>query len=255
MKQYEVKSNLNPTFNTVTGLTNTTFDPENVVNGRGASEGQLHQVYLLYKKLKDWLDENGCSDDPYQIIRDKIDEVVAKQEECCDNPQDSVVQTLRDRLTAIEGTQNECCGATSGDDDGLEDLRNRLAALEAKIEEACGCNSYTGMGTCDGNVITVSFAWNGINPFQDGGKATAVSANSERQIAGFYFLVRNVDTGMYYRSATAYGGDFTWSIDANGNVIASAGSTMRMSSTIVAVDANGCEGTINVDLPRGNAVS
>lgn len=284
MKQFEVQSNKNPTFQTVTGLTNTTWDSENVVPSRGATEGQLAQVYTVLKDVKDYLDENGCTDDPWEYIKQQVEELEQKQEECCGtdwsaNVTQNIYERLEDledqieecctidhsetattnilsKLTELETQIEECCNLDHGET-AITNILDRLDELEAQIEECCNkaSQAYTGAGTCDGNVITVSFAWNGSNPLQDGGKATAVSADSERAIAGFYFLVRNVNTGLYYRSATANGGDWTWTIDANGNVTAaSGGGSMNFSNTIVAVDANGCEGSINVDLPYNRAI-
>lgn len=242
----------NPTFNTVVGLSNTNFDPENFIANRGATEGQIKVAHDMIKALQDWLDENGCSDDPYAIIRQKVDELEEAIGVCCANPQDTLIQMLNDRLTALQTAQEQCCQAMS--DVAYQELVARLDALEASID----CNPCSGgTGTCDGNTITVSFAWNGSNPIQDGGQATAVSADATKTITGFYFLVLNSETGVYYKRSTAYGGDWTWSISASGAVIASytgASGFVPPALGIVAVDENGCEGMIPVTLPKQFAV-
>lgn len=227
--RYEIDFSSNPTFNTVIGLTNTTFDIENIVSGRGATEDQLAYVYGLIKALQDWLDENGCSDDPYIQIRQKVDELEAAINECCGNDQSVILNVLRQRI-----------------DD-----------LEARIDEGCN-NDYSGdTSNCDGNVITVSFGWNG-DPFTDGGQATAVSADTSRQIIGYQFLVYDTHTGIYRRSSVANGGDWRWTISSSGSVTAShvgAGEgLLPFAKEIIAIDSQGCEGGVAVSLPRSNAV-
>ena len=45
MKRYKLSLSSNPSFNTVTGLTNTTFDPVNYVENRMATEQQISDLY------------------------------------------------------------------------------------------------------------------------------------------------------------------------------------------------------------------
>lgn len=198
-KTYRARIVPNPTFQTVRGLTNRTFDPDNVVSDRGATEDQLLAVYNRHMELSDWIDQNMCH-----------------------NNQDAVVQVLIDRLDALETRLGNCYavngGASSADDD---------------------------------NEITVSFAWNGPAPFTDGGKATGFSADPERTIASYWFLVYDRGGDVYIKSRVASGGAFVWSIDNSGNVTASTNGTVGNSAKgIVAVDSQGCEGMVPVTLPH-----
>lgn len=229
MKRFKLTLSDNPVFQTVTGLTNTTFDGTNVVESRGATEGQLLAVYNTYQEIKTFLDENGCNDDTYAYLRQKVNELETRIEQCC---------------TVDHGEQD------------VSAIVARIDELEARIEECCNkscIGGNTGSLTCDGNTITVSVLFNGPNPLVDGGKATAVSSMSDHNIVGYYFLVRNVQTGLYYKSATGKSsGDFGWSIGADGTMQASANTYAPYSNIIVAVDDHGCEGSIQVMLPGGN---
>ena len=224
MKFIREELSQNPTFNTVVGLSNTSFDPENLIANRGATEGQIKIVHDMIKALQDWLDEFGCSDDPYEQIKAKVDELEATIDVCCANPQDALIQALTDRLDALEQAITDCCEGGGGG----------------------------GGGICDGNIITVSFGWNGMNPYTDGGKATAVSADTSRQIAGFYFLCYDGEQNIYFKTSTARGGDFIWTINGQGDVTATNGSSYNWAKAIVAVDTQGCEGIVQVDLPQAN---
>lgn len=235
MKQFELDFSDDPSFNTVVDLSNRTFDGTNIVSGRGATEDQLLIVYNKIKELQDWIDENGCTDDPCSYIRQQIEELAIRIEACCNTDHsEGVTQQLMDKL-----------------DD-----------LEARIEGCCNRNPYEeggGGGGCDGNVITVSFGWNGTNPFADGGQATAVSADTSRQIAAYYFLVYDGRNGIYRRSSTAFGGDWVWSINSSGSVTAShagavgPGNELVSAKEIIAVDAQGCEGGTPISLPISHA--
>lgn len=211
MKRFKLALNRNPTFNTVTGLTNTTFDPENVVSDRGATEGQIKQVRDKIIELQTWLDENGCSNDPYQILSDKLSELEQAIDQCCANPQDSIVQELTSRLEALEQWQ---CPSGTG---------------------------YTDPTACDGNQITVDFQWTAYN--KTTGKATATSSMSDHSIVSYDFLTQ-VAPGVYKKSKVAGLGDFHWEIDNSGNVTMSSGGAAPATG-IVATDDHGCEGVNN----------
>lgn len=207
--RYEIDFSDNPVFNTVTGLTNTTLNLENIVANRGATEGQLRELYNLLISLQTQIDE-CCGEDHSQNI--------------------------------------------------TNDILAKLDDLEARIEGCCNNNPYEGGGGgCDGNVITVSFAWNG-DPFTDGGQATAVSADSSRQIVAYYFLVYDNRNGIYRRNSAAFGGDWVWSISSAGSVTASyagavgPGNELVFAKEIIAVDSQGCEGGTPISLPIGHAV-
>lgn len=222
MKEFKFAVSNNPVFNTVTDLSNTTFDPSNVVNNRGASEGQVKYVYDLIKALQDWLDEHGCSSDPYAIIRQKVDELEEAIGICCANPQDTLIQTLTDRLNALEQSIEDCC------------------------------NQSEVISTCDGNTITVSFSWNSTDPVTDGGQTIAVSTDTSRNISAYYFLLYDVENGLYRRITTAFGGDVHWSIDKNTGAVSALPTPISPKYNvigIVAVDTQGCEGMTSVNLP------
>ena len=209
--RYEIDFSDNPVFNTVIGLTNITLDLENIVVNRGATEGQLRELYNL--------------------------------------------------LISLQAQIDACCGVDHSQDI-TTDILDKLDDLEARIEECCNRNCYEGGGGgggCDGNVITVSFGWNG-DPFTDGGQATAVSADSSRQIVAYYFLVYDNRNGIYRRGSTAFGGDWVWSINSSGRVTAShagaagPGNELVFAKEIIAVDAQGCEGGTPISLPISHAV-
>lgn len=209
VKRFKLALTKNPSFNTVVGLVNTTFDPENVVSDRGATEGQIKFVHDKIAELQAWLDENGCSNDPYQILCDKLSELEANIDECCANPQDSIVQELSNRLTALEQWQ---CPSETG---------------------------YVDSSGCDGNVISVNFQWTSQN--KTTGKASATSSMNDHNIVSYDFIVQ-VAPGVYKKSKRAGLGDFHWEIDNNGNVTMQSGGSAP-GTGIVVTDDHGCEGT------------
>lgn len=224
-KEYELDFTANPQFQTVTGLTNTTIDPLNIVNHRGASEGQVKTIYNMLNAQQEWLEQNaGGSDEVYGVMRNRLDAVVGMIEDCGGGEQGDAV---------------------------LNAIWTKLEALETQIQ-ACMQRPCFGSGTdgADGNAVTVSFAWNGANPIADGGTATATSAMTDHNITGFYFLCRDDTSGLYYRSEIANGGNYVWTIDtATGAVTAAEGTAERYAHVIVAADDHGNEGMCLVELP------
>lgn len=218
MKTFEHDLSSNPTFNTVTGLSNTTFDPTTYVSNRGATEGQIKVVHDTIKALQDWLDENGCSDDPYLLIKAKVDELEAAIDDCCANPQDSIVQELRNRIEALE--QWECQSETG----------------------------YIDSSTCDGNEIIVNFQWDNLS--KTSGKATATSSMSDHNIVSYDFLGQ-ISPGIYKKTKVAGLGDFHWEIDNSGNVTMVANTAGYSEGGalpgvgIIVTDDHGCEGINN----------
>lgn len=193
--RYEIDFSDDPKFNTVSGLINTTFDIENVVIHRGATEGQLSQLANLINALETRIE--GC---------------------CNRDTSDEVLQYIIDKLDELEALLANCNGSGGTQPSG-----------------------------CDGNIITVSTVFTG--PLQ--GKATAVSSMPDHNIVGYHFLIKQ-DDGVYYKSSTARGGlDIGWSIGADGTMVGSATIRGPFSSTIVATDDHGCEGTTYVSLPAG----
>lgn len=94
--RYEINFSDNPVFNTVTGLINTTFNSENVVVDRGATEGQLRELYNLVDSLQSQIDE-CCDRDHSQAttnnILGKLDDLQERIEGCCNQygPGDPIV--------------------------------------------------------------------------------------------------------------------------------------------------------------------
>lgn len=240
MKRFNSDIKENPSFNTVNGLSNKTFDPENIVSGRGATEDQLKVVGDVVKDLNDYIDESGCSDcnEKYQSLEQTLTNLEMQQEECCQN------RVTQENLDAL-----------------LQALSSRLDDLENQIEICCNKNDPGGGTlTCDGNTITVSYSWNGADPLSDGGQAIAVSADPSRNIVAFFFLVYDAKTGMYYKRTNARGfsnlaGGWEWTINSSGEMTASyiSETTGYLAHAIVAVDENGCEGMVLISLPTGDA--
>ena len=127
----------------------------------------------------------------------------------------------------------------------------RLDALEEKIG-----NCYVGGAAstaCDGNELEVSFAWNGADPFTDGGTASAISADPERPAVYFWFLIHDSANDIYFKSRVARGGEgVMWRIDDAGAVTAEPGLCANVGHAVIAVDAQGCEGMVLVSLPTAS---
>lgn len=188
MKRFKLSVSNNPSFNSVTGLTNTTFDPTTMVSGRGATEDQVKVVYDRIKELQDWLDENGCSDDPYAIIKQKVDELEAAIDQCCANPQDTIVQMLTARLDALEARIDEGCIDCEEQvqrivSDILRENRNEDIIIPQTCDEEVTINYTVDISqetevTSEGKVV---------------GNVTAVAETGTNIIRYlFYFLVNNL---------------------------------------------------------------
>lgn len=252
MKQFDFDAARNAVFNTVTGLTNTTFDPENVVPNRGATEGQLKSVSDIIIELRNFLDEQGC-DDPWAYIKQKVDELEAAQQSCCETDWgQGATEAVTQRLNELEAQIEGCCTQDHGEQD-IQQILDRIDGLEAQINDCCNRTCYdSGSGegpynpqSCPGNTVTVSFGWNGANPFQSGGTATAVSSGGA-SIAGYYLLA--MMNGVPTKVSTSN----QWSINGSGNVQwNSSGWGNGYPIGIVAVDSNGCEGYTYVSFPSG----
>lgn len=273
MKRFKLNLTANPTFSTVTGLTNKTFNPDNIVSGRGATEDQLKVVGDNVQTINDYLDEFGCSncDEQYAGVRATLNALQVAQEECCENrvtPENlnGLIGGLQNHIDDLQTAQEECCNrAVSQEnlDALIADLRDKLNALEAQIEECCNKSCFGGgtseENTCDGNEITVSFQWTNQNHTE--GKATATSQDPNKTINSYWFLVGNRSMGIYYKQKVSDAGDYRWSIDDSGNISLTqkpspSGSTPTQMYClgIVAVDSGGCEGMISMTLPMYNSV-
>lgn len=225
--KYKIDFESNPSFNTVLNLTNRTFDGTNIVSGRGATEDQLLVVHDKIEEIYTWLEEEGCSDDPYVFIKQQLDE--------------------------LDAAQRACCG-TDWSANVTQDLYRKIANLEQLIEDCCAqqYSASASASTCDGNVITVSYTWNGANPLSSGGKATATSSKSGRTIVDYKFLCNNGGVYLKTSQASGVGPDWGWTIDTNGNMRATSGTwSGNYAVGIVATDNMGCEGVVSITLPGG----
>lgn len=224
MKRFELNLAANPAFNTVTGLTNTTFDPNDIVSGRGATEDQLKVVGDNVQAINDYLDEFGCSDcdEQYAGVRATLDALQAAQEECCDN------RATQENIDAL-----------------IADLRDKLNELEARIEECC-CTCFDGGGgggnNCDGSEITVTMSWDS-NPIANGGQINATSSGSA-PITFYYFLVKSsADVWIPMGTIEYIGKQYSVNGTTGHVTVSSTGGFGHYSGVAIgARDSNGCEG-------------
>lgn len=82
----KIAASSNPTFDTVTGLTNRTFDPANVASGRGATEDQLLVLHQQCAALEAQLETIENSETMTAIIaemRAEVDDLRTMIEHCC----------------------------------------------------------------------------------------------------------------------------------------------------------------------------
>lgn len=225
MSIVDVRLSFTPALASITGLVNTTFDEDNVRADRGASEGQ---VAALNAALAAALE--------------RMDEII--------NSDDGMLQALWDRLQTLAEQIEACCTEDHGSA-ALTELWAKLDALDAQI---AACANPTQATTGDGTAVTVTFTWNGdgSDPVADGGQATAVSADANRTIVGYWFLARDANTGLYYRAHAVYGGDYSWRIDLTTGAVTAVpanGADVPYSNVIVAADDVGNEGATAVTLP------
>lgn len=224
MKRFKLNLTVNPTFSTVTGLTNKTFNPDNIVSGRGATEDQLKVVGDNVQAINDYLDEFGCSDcdEQYAGVRATLDALQAAQEECCDN------RATQENIDAL-----------------IADLRDKLYALEARIEECC-CTCFDGGGgggnNCDGSEITVTMSWD-PNPIANGGQINATSSGSA-PITFYYFLVKSsADVWIPMGTIEYIGKQYSVNGTTGHVTVSSTGGFGHYSGVAIgARDSNGCEG-------------
>lgn len=232
MKTFNTDITYNPVFNTVNGLSNKTFDPENIVSGRGATEDQLKTVGDVIVELKAYIDEYGCQDDPYQGIRDFLDRLQTQQTECCQN-----------RVTPenLEGL--------------ISELRDKIQELEAQIEECCskgipGEESVSPSTNCDGTAnITVTMGWNPEQP-NPGGSGRIITGqmsgtSTGGSIVGYYFVVE-YGNGMYVKATSVLNMSKMYTVNSTTGEMTVQLKSLSGSSGVAiyccAVDENGCEG-------------
>ena len=224
MKRFKLNLSTNPTFSTVTGLTNKTFNPDNIVSGRGATEDQLKVVGDNVQAINDYLDEFGCSDcdEQYAGVRATLDALQAAQEECCDN------RATQENIDAL-----------------IADLRDKLDALEARIEECC-CTCFDGGGgggnNCDGSEITITMGWDS-NPIANGGQINATSSGSA-PITFYYFLAKSsADVWIPMGTIEYIGKQYSVNGTTGHVTVSSTGGFGHYSGVAIgARDSNGCEG-------------
>lgn len=153
--KYKLKIDQNPNFQTVRSLTNRTWDPENIVSGRGATEDQLQVVDGKITELSETIPVCSddpfthieqrvriieeafadCSDDPFLHLRDRVDRIDEAFEDCSDDPW----MTVRGRLDQLEAQQTNCCNF---------DQDAAIVVMKAKINECIAalqncCDSVT----------------------------------------------------------------------------------------------------------------
>lgn len=132
---YKLRISQNPNFNTVQGLTNRTWDPENVpvVSGRGATEDQLQvvdeRIVNLSQNVPTCTDDPfthlegrvsqmeeafaNCSDDPWVIVNQRLTELQNRQTTCCNIPQDDFIALARAKINEIIAAVNTCCDSVT----------------------------------------------------------------------------------------------------------------------------------------------
>ena len=209
----------------VTGLTNTAIDSEHIVPDRAATEGQIAALSAALAVANEMIELAEAADD-------------------------GTLASIWTRLEALEEQIEACCTVDHGAG-ALDTVWARLEVLEAQVSECLNSGHAT---TGDGTPVSVSFVWagDGSDPVADGGQATAVSADANRTIAGYWFLSRDANTGLYYRASAVYGGDYTWRIDMTTGAVTAVeanGASVPYSSVIVAVDDMGNEGATGIELP------
>lgn len=150
---YDIEISKNPSFQTVSGLTNKTWDPETVpiVSGRGATEDQLQVVderiielsnnvpectddpFTHLKQRVNAMEEAlaDCSDDAFVQLRERVDRIQNEFQDCSDDP----FMIVTARLDEMETRQITCCEFNQ--DAAIAVLENRIADLEALTQNCC----------------------------------------------------------------------------------------------------------------------
>lgn len=124
---YDIEISKNPSFQTVSGLTNKTWDPETVpiVSGRGATEDQLQVVDERIIELSNNVPE--CTDDPFTHLKQRVN---AMEEALADCSDDAFVQ-LRERVDRIQNEFQDCS------DDPFMIVTARLDEMETRQINCC----------------------------------------------------------------------------------------------------------------------
>lgn len=136
MKNHIIDGTNNPSYNNVLNLTNRTFDG-NIVPGRGATEDQLLVVYNKIEEIRQFLEESGCSDDPFELIKKQLDDLEQAQAECCGTDWSaSVTQNMFDKMQDLEDRIENCCTVDHGEID-IQNILNRIDALEQQLIACC----------------------------------------------------------------------------------------------------------------------
>lgn len=253
--EYEVDFENNPKFNTVLNLSNRTFDPENIVSGRGATEDQLKVIWDKQDEIQQFIDDQGCTDDPYTLILQKVTELEERQAVCCDNPQSHIIQAFNTRLDELETRQEACCnneGATITQVFNL--IQTRLTNLETRIGECCskvliGNEVPFDDSTCGGNVITLSATWNAT-----GGQINYTMTDTTRT-PGLFFFLAEMTNGVYRSRATEIAaGKGRLAIDSLTGAMTFTGGVYdtpkgRKKVVVGMLDNGGCEGLAVITLP------
>lgn len=173
-----------PEFRSVSGLENLTFDGENIVSGRGATEDQL------------------------KVLWDKYLAVKAEVEALENNPQDAIVQEINERMDTLETLIEQGCESFSPSESQVfQTLQDRVDALELQVEECCdrGVMASGGAAPVDGGAeVTVDITW-AANPLENGGLATAQSSGGG-EIVSYWFLAQKANGIFLKMKVVVYAG-------------------------------------------------
>lgn len=131
--EYNVKISRDPDFQTVNSLTNKTWDPDNIVSGRGATEDQLQvvdgKIQEVIENMPECTDDpfthiegrvrrieeafENCSDDPWTIVRTRLDQLEERQTNCCNIPQDEAIALMKAKINECIAALNNCCDSVT----------------------------------------------------------------------------------------------------------------------------------------------
>ena len=195
--EYELDFENNPRFNTVLDLSNRTFDPENFVSGRGATEDQLKYMWDVYEEIHEVVQA-----DPYSLLVQRVTELEERQKVCCDNPQSGIIAAYNSRMDELEARQIACCnneGATITT--VFNQIQARLTQLEQRMNECCGRTfvgndvPYSEVQECVNSTSSISVTW----PSTSGGTGQIQFSPSSgsQQTATRYYFVSEMSNGLY----------------------------------------------------------
>ena len=196
--EYEFDFENNPRFNTVLDLSNRTFDPENFVSGRGATEDQLKYMWDVYEEIHEVVQAEECDDDPYSLLVQRVTELEERQKVCCDNPQSGIIAAYNNRIDGLEARQTACCNNEGATITAVfNQIQSRLTQLESKMEGHCN-STMVGNETPLTNAQSAavggfSLNWNAAN-----NTGQVVYTKNNAGDAASYFFLTEMNNGLYY---------------------------------------------------------